>query len=165
VGTAQLKCICNFVIDVLYDGSNRQIGPNLKRFEMQPTYPALALPDLEDVLERYPLTIAPETSVLEAIAQMSQVGGSHCDVAGAEQSSDLCHIAPGWNSCALVLEAGKLIGIFTERDVVRLTVAGLDLASHDDGIGHPPSIRCANGTERFIAHAPAEYPTFAPHCR
>jgi PAS domain S-box-containing protein len=96
---------------------------------MPPIYPALALPDLEDVLEKSPLTLAPETSVLEAIAQMSQVGGSHCDVAGVEQSSDLCHIAPGWNSCALVIEAGKLIGIFTERDVVRLTVAGLDLAT------------------------------------
>jgi PAS domain S-box-containing protein len=96
---------------------------------MQSSYPALTLPDLEDVLERTPLTLSPETSVLEAIAQMSQVGGSHCDVAGAEQSSELCHIAPGWNSCALVIEAGKLIGIFTERDVVRLTVAGLDLAS------------------------------------
>jgi PAS domain S-box-containing protein len=96
---------------------------------MQPSYPALALPDLEDVLERSPLVIAPETSVIEAIALMSQVGGSHCDVAGAEQSSDLCHIAPGWNSCALVVEAGRLIGIFTERDVVRLTVSGLDLAT------------------------------------
>ncbi len=96
---------------------------------MQPSYPALALPDLEDVLERSPLSVSPETSVLEAIAQMSQVGGSHCDVVGAEQSSELCHIAPGWNSCALVLEAGRLIGIFTERDVVRLTVSGLDLAS------------------------------------
>jgi two-component system, cell cycle sensor histidine kinase and response regulator CckA len=96
---------------------------------MQSSYPALALPDLEDVLERFPLVVAPETSVIEAIALMSQVGGSHCDVAGAEQSSDLCHIAPGWNSCALVVEAGRLIGIFTERDVVRLTVSGLDLAT------------------------------------
>ncbi|WP_404786229.1 PAS domain S-box protein [Altericista sp. CCNU0014] len=95
---------------------------------MQPSYPALALPDLENVLERSPLTLSPETSVLESISRMSQVGGSHCDVAGAEQSSEHCPIAPGWNSCALVVEAGKLIGIFTERDVVRLTVAGLDLA-------------------------------------
>jgi PAS domain S-box-containing protein len=96
---------------------------------MQPSYPALALPDLENVLERSPLIVAPETSVLAAIALMSQVDGSHCDVAGAEQSSELCHIAPGWNSCALVVEAGQLIGIFTERDVVRLTVSGLDLAT------------------------------------
>jgi CBS domain-containing protein len=110
-------------------GATNQTAPYLKRFPMQPSYPALALPDLEDVLERSPLSVSPETSVLEAIAQMSQVGGSHCDVVGAEQSSELCHIAPGWNSCALVLEAGRLIGIFTERDVVRLTVSGLDLAS------------------------------------
>jgi PAS domain S-box-containing protein len=96
---------------------------------MQSSYPALVLPDLEDVLERSPLIVAPETSVIEAIALMSQVDGSHCDVAGAEQSSELCHIAPGWNSCALVVKAGRLIGIFTERDVVRLTVSGLDLAT------------------------------------
>lgn len=96
---------------------------------MQPTYPALALPDLADVLERHPLTIAPETSVLEAIARMSQVGGSHCDVEGVEQSPEFCSIAPGSSSCALVIEAGQLIGIFTERDVVRLSVAGLDLAT------------------------------------
>lgn len=95
---------------------------------MQPSYTALALPDLADVLERSPLIVAPETSVLAAIALMSQVDGAHCDVAGAEQSSDLCHIAPGWKSCALVVEADRLIGIFTERDVVRLTVSGLDLA-------------------------------------
>ncbi len=96
---------------------------------MQSTYPALTLPDLEDVLERHPLTIAPETSVLEAIARMSQVGGSHCDVEGVEQSPEFCSIAPGSSSCALVIAAGQLIGIFTERDVVRLTVAGLDLAT------------------------------------
>jgi PAS domain S-box-containing protein len=96
---------------------------------MQSTYTALTLPDIDDVLERFPLIIAPETSVLEAIARMSQVGGSHCDVEGVEQSPDFCSISPGSSSCALVIEAGKLIGIFTERDVVRLTVAGLDLAS------------------------------------
>ncbi|MGB8699490.1 MAG: CBS domain-containing protein [Thermosynechococcaceae cyanobacterium] len=96
---------------------------------MQSTYTALTLPDIDDVLERFPLIIAPETSVLEAIARMSQVGGSHCDVEGVEQSSDFCSIAPGSSSCALVIAAGQLIGIFTERDVVRLTVAGLDLAS------------------------------------
>ncbi len=96
---------------------------------MQPSYPALALPDLEAVLERSPLVVAPETSVLAAIAHMSQVGGSYCDVEGAEQSADFCTIAPGSSSCALVIEAGQLIGIFTERDVVRLTVAGVDLAT------------------------------------
>jgi PAS domain S-box-containing protein len=121
--------LMNLQINVIYDRDTCQMAPYLKRFPMQPSYPALTLPDLEDVLERTPLTLSPETSVLEAIAQMSQLGGSHCDVAGAEQSSELCHIAPGWNSCALVIEAGRLIGIFTERDVVRLTVAGLDLAS------------------------------------
>jgi hypothetical protein len=63
------------IIDVIYDECNYLIAP-YPRSIMQSSYPALALPDLEDVLEQSPLIVAPETSVLAAIALMSQVDGS-----------------------------------------------------------------------------------------
>jgi hypothetical protein len=38
---------------------------------MQPSHPASALPSLENILERSPPVIAPETSALAVIARMS----------------------------------------------------------------------------------------------
>ncbi|MGL5192461.1 MAG: diguanylate cyclase domain-containing protein [Chroococcales cyanobacterium] len=50
-------------------------------------------------IDRHPLTVTPDTPVSSAIVLMSQVK----------------------SSCAIVVEADKILGIFTERDVVKLT--------------------------------------------
>jgi PAS domain S-box-containing protein len=44
------------------------------------------------------------------------------------QGSDIGK-APHFRSCVLVVEANQLVGIFTERDVVRLVAAGVDLST------------------------------------
>ncbi len=55
-------------------------------------------------IDRHPLTVTPDTPVSAAIVLMSQVK----------------------SSCAVVVEADKILGIFTERDVVKLTAQSGD---------------------------------------
>ncbi|MCT7970932.1 diguanylate cyclase domain-containing protein [Laspinema olomoucense] len=55
-------------------------------------------------IDRHPLTVTPDTPVSEAIVLMSQIK----------------------SSCAIVVEADKILGIFTERDVVKLTAQSGD---------------------------------------
>lgn len=58
-------------------------------------------------IDRHPLTVTPDTPVSAAIVLMSQVK----------------------SSCAIVVEADKILGIFTERDVVKLTAQTGDRAT------------------------------------
>jgi PAS domain S-box-containing protein len=85
------------------------------------------LPSLLEVMNRSPLTVSPDTLVMEAIALMSQSEGSHCaflteDAAATVELGD-AHL----NSCVLVTEGLQLRGILTERDIVRLTADRQDL--------------------------------------
>jgi C4-dicarboxylate-specific signal transduction histidine kinase len=60
---------------------------------------------LEQAIDRYPLLMAPAIPATEAIAAMSQSRSSYI----------------------LIVEQNKLLGIFTERDVVKLTVSKTSL--------------------------------------
>ncbi|MGL5059115.1 MAG: PAS domain S-box protein, partial [Microcoleus sp.] len=62
---------------------------------------------LEQILDRAPLQVAPDTSILDAIALMSQ---------GQE------------SNCVLVVDGGRLVGMFTERDAIKSIASGIDLA-------------------------------------
>lgn len=61
---------------------------------------------LEQAIDRHPLVVSPNTPVLDAIAAMSQAGVSY----------------------ALVAQQQTLLGILTERDVVRLAAIQMPLA-------------------------------------
>lgn len=82
---------------------------------MPSIYP-VDLPTLEQVIECYPLTVLPDTLLVDVIALMNPVNNSTVDSA-----SD-------FSSCVLVVEENSLVGIFTLRDVVRLTGTGVDLS-------------------------------------
>jgi len=56
---------------------------------------------LHQAIDHHPITVTPETPVLQAVTLMSQTRAS----------------------CVLVVEEQQLVGIFTERDVVRITAA------------------------------------------
>ncbi|HEY9599363.1 MAG TPA: CBS domain-containing protein, partial [Cyanophyceae cyanobacterium] len=60
---------------------------------------------LEQAIDKHPLTMPSDTPVMEAIAQMSQHR----------------------STCTLVVEQHKVVGIFTERDVVRITASQMPL--------------------------------------
>ncbi|MFN6534971.1 MAG: PAS domain S-box protein [Nostoc sp. EkiNYC01] len=87
------------------------------------------LPTLYDVINRTPLTISPDSYVVEAIILMSQ---ERCDRSASNNlntSLNLCLGSQSLTDCILVLEAGHLLGIVTEKDVVRLIASGINLST------------------------------------
>ncbi|MDZ8242170.1 MAG: PAS domain S-box protein [Nostoc sp. ChiQUE01a] len=82
---------------------------------MQSLYP-VDLPPLEQVIECSPLTVLPDTLLINAIALMNPVSNSKVKSAS------------GFSSCVLVVKEKKLVGILTLRDVVRLTGKGVHLS-------------------------------------
>lgn len=82
---------------------------------------------LSDIIEYHPLTVSPDTPVLDVLALMSSVWGSYCQVNQVTNENLSCNPTPDTptiQSCALITEGSKLIGVFTERDVVRLIAEG-----------------------------------------
>lgn len=80
-------------------------------------------------IDRHPLVVAPSTPLAEAIVLMSQTRGFTCplgELAEEMPSPDFWHLECR-SSCVLVVEAGQVLGILTERDVVRLTARQTEL--------------------------------------
>ena len=82
---------------------------------------------LEQVIDRQPLTVAPETPLTEVVRLMQERANS-CYLPANDDSSDASSIARIKHSCALVVEEAQLKGIFTEGDLVRLIATERDLA-------------------------------------
>ena len=70
------------------------------------------------ILNPSPLIVALEMSVAEAIALMSRFGKEQ----GERRKKEEAH------SCILIVEANKLVGIFTKSDLLRLVAAQVDLS-------------------------------------
>lgn len=89
---------------------------------------------LEQAIDRHPLTVAPDTYLIDVLALMSQVRSS-CELPSWYQfcQLDTIHdpsaIGEARASCVLVMEGLELLGVFTERDIVRLTANGISLNS------------------------------------
>ncbi|MEM0980344.1 MAG: CBS domain-containing protein [Cyanobacteria bacterium P01_H01_bin.58] len=84
------------------------------------------VPDLEDVIERQPLTVSSDTLLVDAIALISQAHHQTCLLAGDSVSSNKSAKAVR-ASCVLVTQGKAILGILTERDVVRLTAQAINL--------------------------------------
>ncbi len=104
------------------------------------------LPSLASIIDRQPLTVDPDMRLVEVIALMSQAKGRRCllpnsnpllksaddlddrsrSVSGGE-SPELEISINTPHSSVLVLVADQLVGIFTERDLVRLTASQRNL--------------------------------------
>jgi predicted transcriptional regulator len=92
---------------------------------MQLDSPFAWTPDLEEAIERHPLVVLPETSLVEAISLISQAHHRTCSLPNAVEHSDLS-VQDARASCVLVMQNQALLGILTERDVVRLTAQEID---------------------------------------
>ena len=107
-----------------------QLQPLLK---LAPSQPAIKLsaaagpdseqicsPPLEQAIDRHPITVPPDTPIAQVLPLMNPRRGC-CDLAGGRQANIG---STAQRSCVLVVEESRLIGIFTERDIVKLTAAG-----------------------------------------
>ena len=80
----------------------------------------LASPDLKMAIDTKPLKIAPNANLQDAIALMSQARGSNCAFDSDDNELSISN-GRSSSSYALVMEQDRLLGILTERDIVRLT--------------------------------------------
>ncbi|MCX5964900.1 MAG: GAF domain-containing protein [Cyanobacteria bacterium] len=109
--------------------------------------------ELKSAIVRNPLMVAADTSVTEAIAQMSGVRGV-CSVGQTTGNQQDKLQIEARSSCVLVVENNQLVGIFTERDVVRLSTQKRDLANLaiGDVMNHPVvTLRESQFTDLFFA--------------
>jgi len=122
---------------------------------MQPHEPPFQSLALAPAIDSQFLTVAPETPLVDVLALMSHYRSCmlpgddltqntvnipkkiSCVDQDREIPIDLADTAAG---CVLVIEANQLLGVFTERDIVRLTATGITLASVkvQDVVRQPP---------------------------
>jgi diguanylate cyclase (GGDEF)-like protein/PAS domain S-box-containing protein len=76
--------------------------------------------ELKSAIVRNPLVVTPDTKVMNAIAQMSGVRTICSASRAAESQLDELHIEAR-SSCVFVIKDDQLLGVLTERDVVRLS--------------------------------------------
>ena len=96
------------------------------------------VPNLEDAIVRDPLCVKPDTPLVDAIALISQAHSQPCLLNEEGTSSDRA-FKPVRVSSVLAIEERTLVGILTERDVVRLTAQAIDFqaATVADVMVHP----------------------------
>ena len=85
------------------------------------------LSSLEQIIDLHPLIVEAKTPLIEVIELMSQSWMRSCCISEDNLFPDESLVTPVHTSCALVMSNSQLIGIFTERDIVRLIATGITL--------------------------------------
>lgn len=89
----------------------------------------LALPNVEAAIDANFAVVAPETPLNTVIALLSHTRQQNCTLQTSaprpEQHAGFTDL-PRVSSCVLIMAAGSLLGIFTERDIVKLSLRELD---------------------------------------
>ncbi len=78
---------------------------------------------LEQAIERNPLIVTPDTALVKVIELMSQGWRRICHLDRNHFSSDENQVVSVRSSYALVMQDSHIVGIFTERDMMRLLAA------------------------------------------
>jgi PAS domain S-box-containing protein len=85
------------------------------------------LPSLASIVDRQPLIVDPETSLVAVISLMSQAQGRQCLLPTADRLPALNISITAHHSSVLVIAGDRLLGIFTERDLVKIAASQRDL--------------------------------------
>jgi CBS domain-containing protein len=91
---------------------------------------SLGTPPLAEAIDRHPLIVTPNTSLVDVIGLMNETAKRHSK---QEQFSTKDALYGARSSCVMVMQDEKLVGIFTERDLVHLTALGVSIC--DTSIG------------------------------
>ena len=94
-----------------------------------PTHSLFDLPSLDQILDRDPLIVTPDTPTLDVLSLMRQGLPSRSKVYAHSQLRRFSELSPQPKSCVIVLDKQQVVGILTERDIVHLVAAQRDLAS------------------------------------
>jgi CBS domain-containing protein len=86
----------------------------------------IGAPRLEDAIDKHPLVVAPNTSLIDVVNLMNQTQGNTCSLPDFDSEIGFSFMQGTRSSCILVIEKTELLGILTERDIVKLTAAGRD---------------------------------------
>ncbi|MEE3716334.1 PAS domain S-box protein [Tumidithrix elongata RA019] len=118
---------------------------------MSTTTTTLTQTELTSAIVRNPLVVTAETTVMEAIAKMSETR----TICASDRSGDSDNVhLEARSSCVLAMEGGKVVGILTERDIVRLSAQqrSLDTVTLREVMASPVvTLREADFTDLFSA--------------
>jgi len=110
--------------------------------------------DIGQTILPCPLTLPAKTPAIEAVRLMSQVRDS-CNLTLPLVTSDVNFLNHSEQaSCVLVVENQKLLGIFTERDIVKHTAMGLNLEQvtlAELMLPNPVTLKKSQFTNIFVA--------------
>ncbi len=88
------------------------------------------IPALEHAIDPSPIIVSPDSAIADAIALMGQIEGSNCEIAcSLGEPKLLSTFEDAKKTAALVMEGAKLVGIITERDIVRLAASGRNFSN------------------------------------
>lgn len=90
--------------------------------------PLIGVPSVEDAIDQRPLVVTPDTPLTDVITLMSRTRGNTCSLPDYDSAIGCYSMQGVRSSSVLVMDGAQLLGIFTERDIVRLTAAGEDFA-------------------------------------
>ncbi|MEQ9552425.1 MAG: diguanylate cyclase [Coleofasciculus sp. G3-WIS-01] len=83
---------------------------------------------LTSAIDRYPLTVTPDTCLCDVIALLNQ--GTHsCPFPSGTELLGSSHSDGTDGSCVLVIEGEQLVGVITSQDLVQIIVSGSPLES------------------------------------
>ncbi len=88
------------------------------------TEPAIHALNLEAAIAYHPICVPPHTPVNEVLEQMNRVKSNSCRL---DDSASSPLNSTTLSSCAVVQENDKFLGIFVERDLVKLIASGKSL--------------------------------------
>jgi PAS domain S-box-containing protein len=108
--------------------------------------------ELISAIVRHPLVVTPDTTVMEAISSMSGIRIACSSIEETDRLDELHTQAR--SSCVAIVEDGRLLGILTERDIVRLSSEQRDFANlpiRDVMTANVVTLRAADFTDIFVA--------------
>ncbi|MBD2502212.1 PAS domain S-box protein [Anabaena azotica] len=95
---------------------------------MQLNEPSTYLKNLYHFIDYHPLTVGSDSYVMDAISLMNQKRPKTVPSTSLNSSANYTNSDLQETSYVLVIESGHLLGIFTERDLVRLAASKIDFA-------------------------------------